>query len=409
MNAQDTIIDKPSILRTHSPASVSVHRVPQIRPGDAAPCDRLSMPDSMTEEYFLNMGPQHPSTHGVLRLVLRLDGETVLEVIPHLGYVHRGIEKMGENQTYLQNLHLTDRLDYLSAHMNNLCLCLVIEQALAIGVPERGEYLRVMVCELQRIQSHLLWWGVFGMDMGAITSFLYGFKTRELITDIFEEMCGARLTMNYFRPGGSAMDVPEGFIPRVREVIERMKQAIDEFDTLLTNNVIFRKRTEGIGVLSPEKALAYGCTGAVLRGSGVAFDVRKSDPYSIYDSFNFVIPTGANGDCFDRYQVKMLEMRESLTILEQAAARFPAGPFRAKTPKNLRLPAGSYYRQVETARGALGIFVEADGSAKPFRIKYRSPSFSNLSGLDHMAKGHKIADLVTIISTLDIVVPDIDR
>ena len=363
-----------------------------------------------TEEYFLNMGPQHPSTHGVLRLVLRLDGENILEVIPHLGYIHRGLEKIGENQTYLQNIHLTDRLDYLSSHFNNLAFCMAIEKGLGIGVPERAEYIRVMVCELQRIQSHLLWWGVFGMDLGAITSFLYGFKEREMITDIFEEMCGARLTMNFFRPGGSFADVPDTFISRVETVMEKMKRALDEYDRLLTNNVIVHKRTKGIGILPGEKALSYGCSGPVLRGSGVPFDVRKNDSYSIYGQFDFDVPTGKTGDCYDRYKVRMDEMRQSLRILEQAAKTFPhRGPYRSKEYRSYKLPRGSYYSQVETCRGLLGVYIVSDGSDKPYRIKYRSPSFSNLSGLNEMAAGHKIADLVPIIATLDVVIPDIDR
>ncbi len=365
--------------------------------------------DGHTDEYFLNMGPQHPSTHGVLRLVLRLDGENILEVVPHLGYVHRGIEKMAENQTYIQNIHLTDRLDYLSAHSNNLCLCMAIENALEIGVPERGEYIRVIVCELQRLASHLLWWGVLGMDVGAITSFLYGFKEREFITDIFEEMCGARLTMNFFRPGGSVVDVPDTFIPRIKEVIERLKKAIDEYNTLLTGNIIFQERSKGIGILTADKALSFGCTGGVLRGSGVDFDVRRKNPYSIYDRFDFDIPTAATGDCFARYQVRMEEMVQSVKILEQAVDNFPQGPHRSKERAQYRLPAGNHYAQVETSRGLFGVYIVADGSAKPYRIKYRSPNFSNLSAVNHMAKGHKIADLVTILATLDLVIPDIDR
>jgi NADH-quinone oxidoreductase subunit D len=362
-----------------------------------------------SEEYFLNMGPQHPSTHGVLRLVLRLDGETVKEVVPHLGYVHRGIEKLAESQTYLQNIHLTDRLDYLSSHINNLGYCLAIEQALDIGVPERGEYIRVMISELQRIQSHLLWWGVCGMDLGAVTTFLYGFKEREMITDIFEELCGARLTMNFFRPGGSFADVPDTFIPRVKKVIERMHVALDEYNTLLTDNIIFRERTRGIGILNAEKALSYGCSGGVLRASGISYDVRRNDPYSIYDRFDFDIPIGTVGGCFDRYRMKMAEMAQSIHILEQAVKDFPEGPYRSKAQSAYRLPQGNYYSQVETARGLLGTYIIAEGGAKPYRVKFRSPSFSNLSALCEMAVGHKIADLVTILATLDFVVPDIDR
>ena len=362
-----------------------------------------------SEEYFLNMGPQHPSTHGVLRLVLRLDGENVLGVVPHLGYVHRGLEKVAESQTYIQNIHLTDRLDYLSSHINNLGYCLAMEQALDIGVPERGEYIRVMVSELQRIQSHLLWWGVSGMDLGAVTTFLYGFKERELITDIFEELCGARLTMNFFRPGGSFADVTEGFIPRVKQVIEVMHKALDEYNTLLTGNIIFQERTKNVGILSKETALSYGCSGAVLRASGVSYDVRKNDPYSIYDRFDFDVPLGANGDCFDRYCLKMDEMAQSVRILEQAVQSFPEGAYRSQQKAVYKLPKGSYYSQVETARGLLGTYIVAEGGAKPYRVKFRSPSFSNLNILNELAVGHKIADVVTILATLDFVVPDLDR
>jgi NADH:ubiquinone oxidoreductase subunit D len=369
---------------------------------------RLSS-DETSEEYFLNMGPQHPSTHGVLRLVLKLNGESILDVVPHLGYIHRGIEKMVESQTYLQNIHLTDRLDYLSSHINNLGYCLAMEQALDIGVPERGEYIRVMVSELQRIQSHLLWWGVAGMDLGAITTFLYGWKEREIITDIFEELCGARLTMNFFRPGGSFADVPDTFIPRIQKVIEIMHVALDEYNTLLTGNIIFQERTRGIGILSKEKALSYGCTGPVLRASGVSYDVRRNDPYSIYERFDFDIPIGTVGCSFDRYWIRMEEMAQSVRILEQAVKDFPEGPYRSKAQAAYSLPQGSYYSQVETARGLLGTYIIAEGGAKPYRVKFRSPSFSNLSTLREIAVGHKIADMVTILATLDFVVPEIDR
>ncbi len=370
---------------------------------------RTSSSGKSSEEYFLNMGPQHPSTHGVLRLVLRLDGESVLEVVPHLGYVHRGLEKVAEGQTYIQNIHLTDRLDYLSSHINNLGYCLAMEQALEIGVPERGEYIRVMVSELQRIQSHLLWWGVSGMDLGAVTTFLYGFKERELITDIFEELCGARLTMNFFRPGGSFADVTDTFIPRVKQVIEIMHKALDEYNTLLSGNIIFQERTKNIGILSKEIALSYGCSGAVLRASGISYDVRKNDPYSIYDRFDFDVPVGSIGDCFDRYSLKMEEMAQSVRILEQAVESFPEGPYRSQQKAVYKLPKGSYYSQVETARGLLGTYIVAEGGAKPYRVKFRSPSFSNLNILNELAVGHKIADVVTILATLDFVVPDLDR
>lgn len=365
--------------------------------------------EETSEEYFLNMGPQHPSTHGVLRLVLRLDGERIVSLVPHLGFIHRGIEKMAESETYLQGIHLTDRLDYLSSHHNNLCYCMVVEKALEIGVPERGEYIRVILSELQRIQSHLLWWGVCGMDLGAVTAFLYGFKERELITDIFEAVCGARLTMNYFRPGGSFADVPDNFVTMVTSVLEKLKVALGEYERLLSNNIIFQERTKNIGILSREKALSYGCTGAVLRASGVDYDVRKADSYSIYDRFDFNIPTGQVGDCFDRYQVRMEEMAQSIRIIDQAINTFPSGPYRSKQLAAYKLPKGNYYSQVESARGLLGIYIVSDGTAKPYRVKYRSPSFSNLNVLNDLVKNHKIPDLVAVLATLDFVVPDIDR
>jgi NADH-quinone oxidoreductase subunit D/NADH-quinone oxidoreductase subunit C/D len=362
-----------------------------------------------TQEYFLNMGPQHPSTHGVLKLVVRLDGETVVEVVPHLGFIHRAIEKMGENETFVQYIHLTDRMDYLSSHINNLCVCMAIEKAMGIGVPERGEYIRVMVSELQRIQSHLLWWGAFGMDLGAVSAFLYGFKEREKITALFEELCGARLTMNFFRPGGSNADVPADFVPRVKGIVEDMKFTLDEFDALLSNNLIMRERTKGVGVLSRERAVGYGCSGPVARASGVEFDVRRHQPYSIYDRFRFDVPVGKAGDCYDRYVVRMEEMRQSLRILEQAMASFPDGQHRSKEKPNYKVPAGSYFAAVETARGMHCTYMVSDNSFKPYRIKSRSPNFSNLAAINEMAAGGKIADLVAILSTLDLIIPDIDR
>ncbi len=362
-----------------------------------------------SQEYFLNMGPQHPSTHGVLKLVVKLDGEKVMEVVPHLGFIHRAIEKMGENESFVQYIHLTDRMDYLSSHINNLCVCMTIEKAMGIGVPERGEYIRVMVSELQRIQSHLLWWGSFGMDLGAVSTFLYGFKEREKITSLFEELCGARLTMNFFRPGGSSADVPETFLPRVKEIIGDLKFALDEFDALLSKNPIIIERTRGVGILPKERAISYGCSGPVARASGVDLDVRKHSPYSVYDRFEFDVPLGKNGDCYDRYWVRMEEMRQSIRILEQAAKHFPPDPYRSKEKPNYKVPAGSYFASVETARGMFCTYMVSENAMKPYRIKSRSPNFSNLSAINEMSAGGKIADLVTILSTLDIIVPDIDR
>lgn len=362
-----------------------------------------------TEEYFLNMGPQHPSTHGVLRLVAKLDGETVKEIVPHLGYIHRGIEKMGENQTYIQYLHLTDRMDYLASHINNLAHCLIIEKGMGIGIPERAEYIRVIVCELQRIQSHLLFWGAFGGDIGAVSAFLYGFKEREIITDIFDEICGARLTMNYFRPGGCTRDVSDSVLERIRTLVPNLRKRLDEFDLLLTGNTIAKKRTVGIGILSRESAIAHGCTGPVLRASGVNYDIRRAAPYSIYDRFNFDVPTATEGDCYARYLVRMEEMRQSLNIVEQAVKDIPAGPYRSKELPLYRLSPGIHTMEVETPRGAFGVFIAAEKGPKPYRVHNRSPSFHNLSMIDEISRGHKLADLIAILATIDIVVPDIDR
>ena len=362
-----------------------------------------------SEEFFLNVGPQHPSTHGVLRLVLRLDGETVREVVPHMGYIHRGIEKMGEKQSFIQYIHLTDRMDYICSHMNNLGVCLAIEKAMDIGVPERGEYIRVIVNELQRIQSHLLFWSAFGGDLGALSAFLYGFKVREVITDIFDEMCGARLTMNFFRPGGSAHDVSASVFARIADFLPELDRAMAEFDRLVSGNAIILRRSKGIGVLSPANALAYGCTGPVLRGSGIAYDVRRARPYSIYDRFDFAVPTATEGDCYARYAVRMEEMRQSSRIIKQALKELPDGPHRSKEKPLYKLPAGTYYSEVETAKGVFGTFITSDGTPKPYRIHNRTPNFCNLSVFNELCVGHKIADVIAILATLDVVIPDIDR
>lgn len=362
-----------------------------------------------TEEYLINIGPQHPSTHGVLRLVVRMDGEVVLEVTPHIGYIHRSIEKICENETYPQITHLTDRLDYLSAHTNNWAWINLVEQALGIEVPERAQVARVLMAELQRIQSHQLWWGVFGMDLGAFTPFLYGFRDREKITDIFEETCGARLTVNYFRIGGLVWDLHENFVPRVRKFLDYFPSIIDEYETLLSKNVIVVERCSGVGVLTAAKALAYGCSGPVLRASGVPYDLRKTAAYGVYDRFDFEVPVGKHGDALDRYQVRVAEMRQSLRIIEQALDMLEPGEFSVPLPRKIKLPAGEFFSSLETARGEFGCYVVSEGEEKPWRVKLRSPSYSNLSAINEMAAGHKIADLVAILSTLDLVIPDIDR
>lgn len=355
------------------------------------------------------MGPQHPSTHGVLRLVLTLDGEIIKKVEPHLGYIHRGIEKMSERDSYRQIIHLTDRMDYLSCHINNEAVCLTIEEALQLEIPERVKYIRTIIDELNRISSHQLWWGVMGMDMGAITTFLYGFRDREMITDIFEMTCGARLTMNYNVPGGLMWDIPDGFQKKVKEFVEHFKKKLPEYDTLLSENVIFRERTEGIGYISKEDAISWGVTGPTGRASGFSCDIRKKKPYMAYPYVDFKEIVLEEGDSYARYKARILEMWESLSIIEQLIDNIPEGDFQATTKNVIKLPAGEFYRAVETARGEFGVYIVSDGKNKAYRCKYRSPGFSNLSALDHISRGCKIADLIAIMSTLDFVIPDIDR
>jgi len=365
--------------------------------------------DLESKEYFINMGPQHPSTHGVLRLVLSLDGEIIRKVEPHLGYIHRSIEKMCEHDSYQQIVHLTDRMDYLSCHINNEAVCLGVENALQLEIPERVKVIRTIIGELTRLSSHQLWWGVMGMDLGAITTFLYGFRDRELITDIFEETCGARLTMNYNVPGGLMFDIHPNFQKRTKDFLTHFKKKLPEYDTLLSNNVIFKQRTIGIGYLTKEDAISYGVTGPAGRASGFSCDIRKHHPYSAYDKvqFNEIIDT--EGDCFARYKCRIAEMWESMAIIEQLIDNIPEGPFKVPTKAVIKLPKGEWYQKVETARGEFGVYIISEGQKSPYRLKFRSPGFSNLSALDHMARGSKIADLVAIMSTLDLVIPDIDR
>lgn len=362
-----------------------------------------------TQEYFVNMGPQHPSTHGVLRLLLTLDGEIIRRVEPHIGYIHRSIEKMCEKDSYQQVVHLTDRMDYLSCHINNEAVCLCVEKGLQLEIPERVKYIRTIISELTRIASHQLWWGVMGMDLGAITSFLYGFRDREMITDIFEETCGARLTMNYNVPGGLMFDIHPNFRKRTKDFITHFKKKLPEYDELLTGNIIFEERTKGIGYLSKEDAISFGVTGPSARASGFACDIRKKIPYSAYDKVDFKEIVFTEGDSYTRYKARIAEMKESMHIIEQLIDNIPEGEFKAKTKAVIKLPPGEYYQRVETARGELGVFIISDNKKSPYRVKFRSPGFSNLFALDTMAKGCKIADLVAMMSTLDLVIPDIDR
>jgi len=361
------------------------------------------------EEYHINMGPQHPSTHGVLRLVVSLQGEIVKSLKPHCGYIHRGIEKMCEKDTYPQIIHLTDRMDYLSAHINNHAVCLLVEKALDVDVPERVIYIRTIVDELNRIASHQLWWCSFGMDMGGLTCFFYGLRDREKILDIFEESFGSRLLHSYYTPGGLMMDIHPNFQKGVKNFIHYFRKKIKDYDDILTGNIIMQERTKGIGVLSREDAISYGVTGPSGRASGFSCDVRKRHPYALYDKVDFREILGTEGDTFTRYMMRMDEMRESMKIIEQLIDNIPAGDYSAKMKAVIKLPAGEYYQRVEAARGELGVYVVSDGSKTPYRMKFRSPNFSNLSVLDHISRGVKIADLVAIGGSLDYVIPDIDR
>lgn len=362
-----------------------------------------------TDEYLINMGPQHPSTHGVLRLLVQLEGEIVHNVQPHIGYIHSGIEKMTESLSYPQIGHLTDRMDYLSAHQNNEAVALCVENALQVEVPERVKYIRTIMSELSRLASHQLWWCVMGMDMGALTTFFYGLRDREDILDIFEETCGARLTVNYSIPGGLMFDIHPNFQRDVKAFIKKFRTKLPEYDRLLSGNVIFTERTKGVGILSKEDAIAYGVTGPTARASGFACDLRKHKPYSAYDKVNFKEVLSGIGDTYARYQVRMAEMWESMNIIEQLIDNIPEGDYAVKMKGVVKLPEGEFYQRVETARGEFGVFIVSDGKKNPYRVKFRSPGFSNLFAINHIAKGWKIADLVAIMSTFDLVIPDIDR
>lgn len=362
-----------------------------------------------SEEYFINMGPQHPAAHGVLRLLLTIDGETIKKVEPDLGYIHRSIEKMCERDSYQQIVHLTDRMDYLSSHINNEAVCLAVEKALELEIPDRVKVIRTIISELTRLASHQLWWGVMGMDLGALTTYFYAFRDREMINDIFEETCGARLTMNYNIPGGLMFDIHPNFVQRVKDFIIHFKTKLPEYDRLLSGNVIFLNRTKGVGVLSKEDAISFGVTGPVGRGSGFACDVRKRHPYSAYDRVSFKECLETTGDTFSRYKVRIAEMWESISIVEQLIDQIPEGEHKVATKAVIKLPKGEFYQRVETARGELGVYINSDGNKNPYRLKFRSPGFSNLSALHHTAVGGKIGDLVAIMASFDFVIPDIDR
>ncbi len=386
------------------------------------------------QHMVLNMGPQHPSTHGVLRLVLEIDGEIVVRLYPEIGYLHTGIEKTCEAKFYQQVVPLTDRIDYLSPMVNNLCYCLAVEKLLDLEIPERAQWMRVLLAELTRLNSHLVWLGTHAMDIGALTVFLYTFREREDILRIFEYVAGQRMMTSYFRVGGLSMEPPLDFFDRVQAFIRTFPEKIDEYSNLLTGNPIFSNRLKGVGYLSPEEAIALGVTGPPLRASGVDFDLRRDRPYSGYEKFQFKVPTSKVGDTWARYLVRLDEMRESVGIIQQALDGMPEGPVKANAPKivlpdrekmktqmealihhfkivteGFNVPAGEVYQSVESPRGQMGYYVVSDGTAKPYRVHMRNPSFATLQALETMCKGRMLADVVAVVGSIDIVLGEIDR
>ena len=360
--------------------------------------------------YTLNLGPQHPSTHGVLRVLLEMEGEFITKAEPVIGYGHRAHEHMAENRNYHQFLPNMGRVDYLHALAYNQGYCMAVEKLMGIVVPERAEFIRVITSELNRISSHLLWLGAYLLDLGAFTPILYCFDDRENILDLLDRITGSRLTYCFYRFGGVPQDLDEEFITGTRAFIKRLRRRFHDYDNLVTKNIIFIKRTRDVGVFTREQAVRYGLTGPTLRGSGIAYDIRKSEPYSAYPRFNFEIPVGERGDVMDRYLVRVREMEQSLRIIEQALDRLPDGPVMAeKVPKRIKPAEGEVYQAVETARGEFGCYIVSKGDIKPYRIKLRVPSFGNLSILPEAAVDTLVADLVAILGSFDVVVPEIDR
>ncbi len=388
--------------------------------------------DTMT----INMGPQHPSTHGVLRLILTIEGETVVKAVPDIGFLHTGIEKTAESKTYHQALVLTDRMDYLAPLCNNLGYALTVEKLLGIEdeINDKIKYVRVILAELQRLASHLVWLGTHALDLGAMSVFLYCFREREVVLDIFEFIAGVRMMTSYICPGGLQAEIPVGFDEKVREFTKMFPERLQEYHDLLTNNQLWLERTKGVARLSTEDAIAYGTSGAVLRGSGVVWDIRKAFPYSGYEQFDFDIPVGSNGDVYDRYLVRMLEMEQSLKIINQAVNGIPTGPYRVNNPKvspppkwqitgsmealihhfklyteGYRPPKGDVFVRTESPKGELAYYIVSDGSAKPYRMYVRAPSFANLQALPVMIEGCLLADVVAAIGSIDIVLGEVDR
>jgi NADH-quinone oxidoreductase subunit D len=377
----------------------------------------LALPDddhdglfAESEEMELSFGPQHPATHGVLRLKLKVNGERIVDSYPVIGYLHRGTEKLFELHPFFQNIPHTDRMDYVAAATNNQAYVGAVEKLLGLTVPPRARTIRIILAELQRISSHLLWLATHAIDIGAMTPFFYTFREREILLDLFEDYCGARLTLNCMRPGGLPYDLPMGWTDRCAALMADLPGKLDEYEELLTNNRIWKKRTVGIGVLSPELAIDYGVTGPMLRGSGVRWDLRKALPYDGYDEVEFEVPIGQNGDTYDRYLVRMIEMRQSVRIIHQCLEKLPEGPIMAKRPRVMKAAKDAeIYHGIEGPKGEIGFYIVGDGTPNPYRCHVRPPSFINLQSLPELCKGALIADLVALIGTTDIVLGEVDR
>lgn len=390
--------------------------------------------ERIAETFELNLGPHHPSTHGVFRAVVELDGETILDVVPHLGYLHRGYEKTCENKHYHQVIPLAERCDYMGASSNSLAFCLTVEKVLDVGAPERAQVIRVIMAELSRIFSHLFWLGTHAHDVGAMTPLFYNLREREEIMNLFELTAGGRLMPNYLRIGGTIRDLEEGFLDKLKAFTSHFDRRVDEYEALLTKNPIYIDRTRGVGVLSLDDAIAMGASGPMIRASGMAWDIRKSQPYSGYEQYDFDVPVQWGCDVYARYLIRIQEMRESNRILKQALQKIPGGPIRARKPgvifppqqeiyeqmeslihhfmlvvEGLRPPLGQYYGCIESPRGEMGCYIISDGGPKPYRLKWRAPAFVNLESLALMAKGHLFADLIAILSSVDIVLAEVDR
>ncbi len=362
-----------------------------------------------TEEMVLNVGPQHPATHGVLRVIVKLDGERIVEAEPVIGYMHRGHEKLLEMRDFRQITNLLSRMDWLSGINNEIPASIAVEKLMEIEVPRRAQYLRVILAEMNRIMNHLMFVGSFGLELGATTPVMYAFREREQLSTAMEMVTGGRMHFGFIRPGGLKEDVPRGFTEQALKAIKQLQKFIPDYEDIMMGNEIFKQRTVGIGILPPDLALEYGVSGPILRGSGVAFDIRKADPYLIYDEFDFNIPVGPTGDAFDRYYVLMEEMKESAKIVEQALEGLPEGSHLGQVPKKLTLPKGEIYSRAENPLGELGYYLVSDGEAKPYRMKVRTPSFSNISVVPHMLRGIYIPDMIAILGSMFFVVGDIDR